>query len=190
MDSLRPASKIWTSAGKICSKTKSRPKFWGTRRGSSCMRWLMMFIQTMSGWFHASTWVIVDGRKITDAQEASRVGIRSPKNYKRRVLVGTVHLCASLESWILCRRSWHIVLQLLVLWEYQSCVGRKAEQWVCASTSLSWTNHFLEYLEDNLHLYNCDSNWEKWTIAFRQACLFEIAFFDAAMNRNLPRMNM
>jgi len=44
------------------------------------------------------------------------------------------------------------------------------------------------YLEDNLDSYNCETNWEKWNIAFRQACLFEIAFFAAALDKNLPNV--
>lgn len=41
------------------------------------------------------------------------------------------------------------------------------------------------YLEANRGDYECWANWKKWSAGFRQACLFEIAFFDAAFRRDL-----
>jgi len=41
------------------------------------------------------------------------------------------------------------------------------------------------YLEANRCNYECWANRKKWSTGFRQACLFEIAFFDAAFRRDL-----
>ncbi|KAF8241365.1 hypothetical protein K440DRAFT_665347, partial [Wilcoxina mikolae CBS 423.85] len=42
-------------------------------------------------------------------------------------------------------------------------------------------NKLSDYLEANRVDYECPANWKKWNESFRQACLFEIAFFEAAM---------
>jgi len=41
------------------------------------------------------------------------------------------------------------------------------------------------YLEANRRDYEYYANWKKWNVGFRQACLFEIAFFDVAFRRDL-----
>jgi hypothetical protein len=38
------------------------------------------------------------------------------------------------------------------------------------------------YLEGLRGSYECQASWTKWNNAFRQACLFEIAFFEAGLN--------
>ncbi|PBK94499.1 hypothetical protein ARMGADRAFT_1164632 [Armillaria gallica] len=58
------------------------------------------------------------------------------------------------------------------------------QYWFVQNIDPGSANRLSQFLEDNRSQYESPGSMEKWNIAFRQACLFETAFFTAAQRED------